>query len=806
MSKLEGSKIRANGKYLENAEKPSRNFLQREQSRGNKKSIKKLDQNGKILEDLPSIIEACKIFYADLYSEEPVDRALLEDFLSDLPKLTDENKLNCEGHITYEECEASFTQMDSHKTPGSDGLPKEFYSKFFYLFGTSFVKMVNLCYDFDSLSDSQRACLITLLCKNLEKEIYLSFWRPISLLNCDYKIVAKVLANRLKRVIGSIVHFDQACSIVGRSISNNCHLIRNIIDYVEERNLPCALVNLDQMKAFDRVSHEFLFSTLEAFGFGPSYIKWVKLLYTNINSAVLVNGYISDTFQVSRGVPQGCPLSPLLYVLCIESFAVKIRSDPHIQGIVFPGSTHETRISLYADDNTGIVVTMTSIRKFLLVSELYGLASGSRLNLFKCTLTLLGAALLWDLPPDNFGITLVPFSKILGLRFGNCDIYNENWNPVLKKVEATISSFSQRRLSLRGKAVVLNTCVLSKLLYVGRILKLPDYFLHFINKYMFQVIWNKKTEWINRDTLYLNTTQGGIGLVNIAFKLKAFAIMHIIEFLYGPQWPWCKLARFWLALDLRNFKDGLYSNSQPHSLWKPPFYKYCVKSFKDFASAHPAIDLHVMTSKKIYDILLQDHTTIPLVVQKYPTIDFGPIFKQLDDKILSPEVRNTLFKIIHKVLPVNIRLHRFHISPTVLCPLCKSAAETYFHLFNTCTVTAPLWTIIEDIFFNLCNHRLKPEINLVLYGIIPNYIPSKFKSLAYLLTGMLKHCIWVKRCEVVFQRKTFFSEDIKLFFLAFLKRRVLCDNVRFTKTKFEKTWCANNVICCKSGNTVDFLL
>ena len=110
-----------------------------------------------------------------------------------------------------------------------------------------------------------------------------------------------------------------------------------------------------------------------------------QIVIPNINSAVLVNGYISDTFQVSRGVRQGCPLSPLLYVLCIESFAVKIRSDPHIQGIVFPGSTHETRISLYADDNTGIVVTMTSIRKFLLVSELYGLASGSRLNLFKCT-------------------------------------------------------------------------------------------------------------------------------------------------------------------------------------------------------------------------------------------------------------------------------------------------------------------------------------------------------------------------------------------------------------------------------------
>ena len=181
--------------------------------------------------------------------------------------------------------------------------------------------------------------------------VYLSFWRPISLLNVDYKIVAKSMANRLKKVMPSIVHVNQTCSVPGRSITDHCHLIRNVVDYTESRNFPCVLLSLDQKKAFDRVSHDFLFSTLVALGFGPSFIRWIKFLYADIGSQVLVNGFLTPFFPVTRGVRQGCPLSPLLYVLCIESFALAIRSDPFISGVKVPCSLNELKIVQYADDN-----------------------------------------------------------------------------------------------------------------------------------------------------------------------------------------------------------------------------------------------------------------------------------------------------------------------------------------------------------------------------------------------------------------------------------------------------------------------
>ena len=120
--------------------------------------------------------------------------------------------------------------MQNNKTPGSDGLPAEFYKKFFPLFGKDFVNMINLCYLWDKLTSSQRLSLITLLCKNREFHYLLNYWRPISLLNVDYKIVSKTLSLRLRKVLPYIIHGDQTCSVIGRSITDNVHLFRNIFD------------------------------------------------------------------------------------------------------------------------------------------------------------------------------------------------------------------------------------------------------------------------------------------------------------------------------------------------------------------------------------------------------------------------------------------------------------------------------------------------------------------------------------------------------------------------------------------------
>ena len=234
--------------------------------------------------------------------------------------------------------------MENYKSPGPDGLPKEFYSFAFPFIGQSFVKLINRVWLEGTLPLSQRQCFITLICKDKSKADLLSNWRPISLLNCDYKMLSKVLCLRLRNVLDEIVHPDQTCSVPGRTIQDNVHLIRNLIEYVNDKNMPAAIISLDQSKAFDRVSHEYLFKVLHGFGFGPQFISLVKLLYNDIYSSVLVNGFVSREFPVQCSVRQGCSLSPLLYILCMEPFAHRIRNDDMIKGIPLPGSAEECKI------------------------------------------------------------------------------------------------------------------------------------------------------------------------------------------------------------------------------------------------------------------------------------------------------------------------------------------------------------------------------------------------------------------------------------------------------------------------------
>ena len=160
---------------------------------------------------------------------------------------------------------------------------------------------------------------------------------------------------------------DQICGVRGRYIGENVAFLRNLVEFTSETKTPATILSLDQEKAFDRVDWVFLFHTLSRFAFGPSFISWVRLLYTDVRSTVLLNGYPSDSFRPSRSVRQGCPLSPLLYIISIEVLAVNLRAHPDIVGLRPPGlSTSLPIISLYGDD-TSVVVLRTLLSSLSLI-------------------------------------------------------------------------------------------------------------------------------------------------------------------------------------------------------------------------------------------------------------------------------------------------------------------------------------------------------------------------------------------------------------------------------------------------------
>ena len=194
--------------------------------------------------------------------------------------------------------------MSRSKTPGTDGFPMEFYITFWEALGADLVRVLNLAFETSQLSTSQRRGFIIVLYKK-DDPLETKNWRPISLLNVDYKIATYAISGRLLGVLGSIIGPDQMCGVPGHTISENLSLIRDLLEYVDRENLPLALLCLDQEKAFDQVDWGFLIRILSSFNFGPDFISWIKLFYNNIELAVVINGWTSSFFLHLAGCGKG---------------------------------------------------------------------------------------------------------------------------------------------------------------------------------------------------------------------------------------------------------------------------------------------------------------------------------------------------------------------------------------------------------------------------------------------------------------------------------------------------------------------
>ena len=196
--------------------------------------------------------------------------------------------------------------------------------------------------------------MITLL-KKVGRHVWedLDDYRPINLLNTELKILAGVLANRLQLVISDLIRPKQNYAGKGRLIQDNLHLVREILEGIED-DAEAALINLDQSKAFNRVEHQFLVVVLETAGFEPEFRKWISILNHNPQTVVQMNGKRSKAFVIERSVRQGCPLSPLLYVLSLEPLLRRLRNErarPALCGVSLTGSV-PVKISAYANDIT----------------------------------------------------------------------------------------------------------------------------------------------------------------------------------------------------------------------------------------------------------------------------------------------------------------------------------------------------------------------------------------------------------------------------------------------------------------------
>lgn len=194
-----GSSIRSKVNLIDSNENPSKNFCMFEQKKGKDKTIFCINDNNVIHKDSKHILKSFSKFYENLYTDEPVDSSLNDIFLNNLPQVSKNDNLILGSPISKDEIFTVLKDMDPNKSPGCDGLSCLFYLRFFHLFGSVLETLFNICYTKGEMSESQKLSYITLICKDRNNSSLMKNYRPISLLNIDRKIVAKVVSNRLSK-------------------------------------------------------------------------------------------------------------------------------------------------------------------------------------------------------------------------------------------------------------------------------------------------------------------------------------------------------------------------------------------------------------------------------------------------------------------------------------------------------------------------------------------------------------------------------------------------------------------------------
>ena len=350
--KIRGSLLRSKLPGVEEGDLNIAYYTKLEKMRAEQNTVFSLmNKNGQLVEGTDQVSEVIYNFYNHLYTKEVECEKTQEDLLKGITiTLSEEERNKLDEEFTAEELK----DLKKNNSPGSDGLTKEFYDFFWDMLCPFYMDCIKEIDEKLELTDSQKKGLIRISYKK-NGRIYIENYRPITLLNVDLKIITRTLAKRMTTVLPKLIHENQRC-IPGRKITKNIHIVQDLIDVINLRKEKATFIFLDQEKAFDRMSHNFMFKTLKAFGFGDNFIKWVKIVYTDTKSAVKVNGFLTSEFSIQRGVRQGCPISALLYVLCAEVLGIEIRRNEKIVGYKYEG-TKEQKLSQYADDAC-VVITL----------------------------------------------------------------------------------------------------------------------------------------------------------------------------------------------------------------------------------------------------------------------------------------------------------------------------------------------------------------------------------------------------------------------------------------------------------------
>jgi hypothetical protein len=721
INNLESAKARAKLKYPIKDEIANVAHMIADRKKRDATRIQQLqDTDGNIQTGQNEIKQTIEEFYGKLYTLEkrPGD---FDPFIKNI-----KNKVNTEQFeklkqpLTGGEIFTALNSLPEGRSPGIDGIPTEFYSEFWDDINQLMLELFNHILEVKSLAKSQKKGLITLLPKKGDLSL-LENWRPVSVLCADYKILSKVLVNRIKPSLQSLINVDQTGALAGRTITDNLQYARNVVLKMENSDTSGAIVSLDFQKAFDRVDRDLIYKILQKLNFPSNIIEYIKILYEESVSIFKVNNQLTGKVPLNRGIKQGCPLAALLYIVYIEPFILTLQN--HIKGIEI-GST-QFKTSCYIDDIHMFVSDEYEISTIAVIIEKYHQCTNSQINLSKSQILGLGR---WS-HKNNCTVDwlkTVNIMEILGVLFTNSmtKTINLNSQVATHKTRMCLKTAKTQRLTIHQRVIFANTFVVSKITHTAKILPMPLKAIKKIQSMINKFVWTGRFEKLSLGQTINHKSKGGLGLVTIKEKIDSLLVANYIKTLTNTATTPNKLAlTYWSSYDLR-----IMTNDQkgPRAESSHPFFRKVIKRTKALLKDKPSN----FSSKCIYLESLKTVKEIPKIICKNPMRNYEIIFENMNNPILEPKGQEHMFFYTHNILTTKDRLHRCRVAVKKTCSYCTEN-ETALHITECNASKSTMDWLIDKL--------------TIIDPTVKDISITDLVTLNFRLTNLNKHfsCLWL---------------------------------------------------------------
>ena len=343
-----------------------------------------------MIEDNEGIAECLVQYYQNLLSSE--NQQFCASAIDSIQTvITEEMNSKLSSEFTHLEVKQAINQMAPLKAPGLDGMPPLFYQHYWNLIGDDISNTMLHYLNSATLPEHLNHTFVTLIPKKKNPECAFEF-RPISLCNVLYKIFSKVLANRLKKILSNIITKNQSAFTKSRLISDNILVAFESLHSMQRHTGKDGYmaIKLDMSKAYDRVEWAYLHSVMEKMGFTDHWISLMMLCVKTVTYSILVNGKPKGMIKPTRGIRQGDPLSPFLFLLCTEGLngiLNKAAHQGHIKGYSLCRNSPRLTHLLFADDSLLFCrSTIEECHRVLDILVVYGKCSGQQINRSKTTI------------------------------------------------------------------------------------------------------------------------------------------------------------------------------------------------------------------------------------------------------------------------------------------------------------------------------------------------------------------------------------------------------------------------------------